>query len=91
MPERARALETDGRLYTIELDSGDSLQTRTVVLATGASYRRLELEQLAHFEGAGVYYAATQVEAQACQGEPVMVVGGGNSAGQAAVFLADHV
>jgi len=91
VPERARALETDGRLYTIELDSGDSLQTRTVVLATGASYRRLELEQLAHFEGAGVYYAATQVEAQTCQGEPVAVVGGGNSAGQAAIFLANHV
>ena len=91
VPERAHALETEGRLYTIELDSGDSLQTRSVVLATGASYRRLELEQLAHFEGAGVYYAATQVEAQACQGEPVVVVGGGNSAGQAAVFLASHL
>jgi thioredoxin reductase (NADPH) len=75
----------------IELDGQERLRARTVVLATGASYRRLNVARLAEFEGAGVYYAATQVEAQMCRGEPVVVVGGGNSAGQAAIFLARHV
>jgi thioredoxin reductase (NADPH) len=59
-----------------------------VVIATGAQYRKLPLENLSRFEGAGVYYGATFVEAQLCGGEEVVVVGGGNSAGQAAVFLA---
>jgi thioredoxin reductase (NADPH) len=61
---------------------------RTVIIATGAEYWRLALENLAQFEGVGVYYGATFVEAQVCGGEEVIVVGGGNSAGQAAVFLA---
>jgi len=61
---------------------------RTVIIATGAEYRRLSLENLSQFEGAGVYYGATFVEAQWCGSEEVIVVGGGNSAGQAAVFLA---
>ena len=91
VPERARRLSFDNGHYLVELDSGDRLRTRTVVLATGASYRRLAVERVVQFEGAGVYYAATQVEAQMCRGEPVVVVGGGNSAGQAAVFLAGHV
>jgi thioredoxin reductase (NADPH) len=91
VPERARGLALDDGHYRIELDSGDHLRTRTVVLATGASYRRLAVERVAEFEGAGVYYAATPVEAQMCQGEPVVVVGGGNSAGQAAIFLAANV
>ena len=64
------------------------MPARTVIIATGAEYRRLALENLARFEGAGVYYGATFVEAQLCGGEEVIVVGGGNSAGQAAVFLA---
>src|SRR5207244_10510185 len=59
-----------------------------VVIASGAQYRRLQLENLSKFEGAGVYYGATHLEAQLCGGEEVIVVGGGNSAGQAAVFLA---
>jgi cation diffusion facilitator CzcD-associated flavoprotein CzcO len=59
-----------------------------VVIATGAEYRKPPLENLSRFEGAGVYYGATFVEAQVCSGEEVIVVGGGNSAGQAAVFLA---
>ena len=59
------------------------------MIATGAEYRRLPLENLSRFEGAGVYYGATFVEAQSCGGEEVIVVGGGNSAGQAAVFLAE--
>jgi len=61
---------------------------RTVIIATGAEYRRLSIENLSQFEGAGVYYGATFIEAQLCNGEEVIVVGGGNSAGQAAVFLA---
>ncbi len=91
VPERARALSRDGSVFRIELESGDRLWAKTIVSATGASYRRLGLERLGHFEGAGVYYAATQVEAQKCHGEAVAVVGGGNSAGQAAVFLAGRV
>ena len=64
------------------------MPARAVIIATGVQYRRLAVENLAQFEGAGVYYGATFVEAQLCGGEDVIVVGGGNSAGQAAVFLA---
>ena len=70
------------------------MRTRAIVIATGARYRKLELPTLPRFEGAGVYYSATHLEAQLCEGEEVVVVGGGNSAGQAAVFLsqlATHV
>jgi thioredoxin reductase (NADPH) len=91
VPETARALSFEDGYHVVELDGGERLRARTVVLATGASYRRLNVARLADFEGAGVYYAATQVEAQMCSGEPVVVVGGGNSAGQAAVFLARQV
>jgi len=61
------------------------------VIATGAHYRKLPMENLSHFEGVGIYYGATFVEAKLCSGEEVIVVGGGNSAGQAAVYLADTV
>ncbi|MGA9170069.1 MAG: NAD(P)/FAD-dependent oxidoreductase [Nitrososphaeraceae archaeon] len=71
------------------VESGAQISTRTVLIATGAQYRKLPLENLSRFEGAGVYYGATFVEAQLCGGEEVIVVGGGNSAGQAAVFLAE--
>ena len=82
------------RPYSLEIDGGGKLLTRSVVIATGAQYRKLPLENLAQFEGNGIYYGATFVEAQLCQGEEVIVVGGGNSAGQAAIFLsqiASHV
>ena len=72
----------------MEVDNGARIPARTVVIATGAEYRKPPLENLSRFEGAGVYYGATFVEAQVCSGEEVIVVGGGNSAGQAAVFLA---
>jgi len=65
----------------------ERLDAHTVIIATGAEYRRLSLENLSRFEGAGVYYGATFLEAQLCGGEDVIVVGGGNSAGQAALFL----
>jgi thioredoxin reductase (NADPH) len=75
------------RPYAVELDGGLRLHTRAVIIATGAQYRRLPLPNLDRFEGAGVYYGATYIESQLCANEDVIVVGGGNSAGQAAVFL----
>jgi thioredoxin reductase (NADPH) len=73
--------------YAVEIEGGSRVGARAIILATGAAYRKLPLENLARFEGAGVYYAATYMEAQLCRGEEVIVVGGGNAAGQAAVFL----
>jgi thioredoxin reductase (NADPH) len=84
----ARRLTCDRRPYAVEIDGGVRVPARTVVIATGAEYRRIPLENLQRFEGAGIYYGATFIEAQLCGGEEVIVVGGGNSAGQAAVFLA---
>ena len=85
---KATRLISDRKPYVIEFENGARISTRTVAIATGAQYRKLPLENLSRFEGAGVYYGATFVEAQLCGGEEVIVVGGGNSAGQAAVFLA---
>ena len=68
-----------------------SVQARAIIIATGVQYRKPELPNLARFEGVGVYYSATQIEASFCRGEDVIVVGGGNSAGQAAVFLSGQV
>ena len=82
-------LACDRKPYVVEVENGARIQTRTIVIATGAEYRRPPLKNLSHFEGAGVYYGATFVEAQSCGGEEVIVVGGGNSAGQASVFLAE--
>jgi thioredoxin reductase (NADPH) len=85
----AKQLICDRKPYVIEVGSGARISARTVVIATGAQYRKLPLGNLLRFEGAGVYYGATFVEAQLCGNEEeVIVVGGGNSAGQAAVFLA---
>ena len=84
----ARRLLCDRKPYVIEMDDGQRVPARTLIIATGAEYRKPSLESLARFEGAGVYYGATFMEAQLCAGEEVAVVGGGNSAGQAAVFLA---
>jgi thioredoxin reductase (NADPH) len=91
VPGKARALSFEDGYHVVELEGGERLRARTVVIATGASYRRLNVARLAEFEGAGVYYAATEVEAQLCRDAPVVVVGGANSAGQAAVYLAGHV
>jgi len=84
----AQGLACDRRPYALKLGDGEKVPARTVVIATGAQYRRLPLQNLSHFEGAGVYYGATHLESQLCVDEEVVVVGGGNSAGQAAVFLA---
>jgi thioredoxin reductase (NADPH) len=78
----------DRKPYEVELEDGNRIPARAIVIATGAKYRKLPIENLSRFEGAGIYYGATFVEAQLCSGEEVIVVGGGNSAGQAAVFLA---
>src|ERR1700719_1267091 len=90
----AKGLKISHPPYTIELDEGRSGRGRTVIIAAGSRYRRLDLPHLSQFEGVGVYYGATHVEATVCRDEEVAVVGGGNSAGQAAVFLegtAKHV
>jgi len=78
----------DRKPYAVEIDNGQRLPARSIIIATGAEYRRLSVENLSQFEGAGVYYGATFIESQLCRGEEVIVVGGGNSAGQAAEFLA---
>jgi len=84
----ARGLACDRRPYALKFDGKEKIPARTVVIATGAQYRKLPVETLSQFEGAGVYYGATHLESQMCGGEDVVVVGGGNSAGQAAVFMA---
>jgi thioredoxin reductase (NADPH) len=84
----AKGLACDRRPYALKLDGDEKIPARTVVIATGAQYRKLQLENLSKFEGAGVYYSATHLEAQTCGGEDVLIVGGGNAAGQAAVFMA---
>jgi thioredoxin reductase (NADPH) len=84
----ATRLGCNRQQYTVEIDPGVRIPARGVIIATGAEYCKLDVPNLAQFEGAGVYYGATFIEAQMCGGEEVVVVGGGNSAGQAAVFLA---
>src|SRR5262249_39300179 len=83
----AATLECDHRPYRVGLGPGVSVAARTIVIATGVTYRKPDIRNLSRFEGVGVYYGATPVEAILCQGEDVIVVGGANSAGQAAIFL----
>lgn len=84
----ATRLACDGQRYTVDIGEGPAIPARAVIIATGAEYRKPALDNLSRFEGAGVYYGATPMEAQLCVGDDVVIVGGGNSAGQAAVFLA---
>src|SRR5207237_9415301 len=81
-------LAFDRKPYAVEIENRARIPARTIVIASSVEYRRPPLENLSRFEGAGLYYSATFVEAQLCSGEEVIVIGGGNSAGQAAVFLA---
>ena len=90
VPARAIALEQGDGRYAIRLDDGTTVAGLTILIATGARYRKLALPRLEEFEGVSVFYAATPVEARACMGGPVVIVGGGNSAGQAALYLARH-
>jgi thioredoxin reductase (NADPH) len=90
----ACGLACDDRPYRIALEDGRSVRAGAIVVATGARYRRLDLPEYGRFEGQGIYYAATGMEAHLCEGTEVAIVGGGNSAGQAAMFLtrtAGHV
>jgi thioredoxin reductase (NADPH) len=90
VPAAARSIRRDDAQYTVQLDDGTSITATSVVIATGASYRRLDVPRSDYFEKMSIYYAASQAEALACRGDPVAIVGGGNSAGQAAVFLSRH-
>ncbi len=89
-PRRVVELASEPDAYVARLADGPDVRARAVVVATGAHYRRLDLANLRHFEGAGVYYAATEAEARVCEDATVVVVGGGNSAGQAAMFLSQR-
>ena len=80
-------IDCDSRPYQVILENGEVVHTRSIIIATGARYRKPDLPELPRFEGAGVFYSATHLEAQMCEKEDVAIVGGGNSAGQAAVFL----
>jgi thioredoxin reductase (NADPH) len=90
VPAPATGLEQRDDHYVVRLEEDSTISTRSVVIATGARYRKLDVPRLEQYEGTSVYYAATLVEAQRCRSDPVAVVGGGNSAGQAALFLAHY-
>ncbi len=89
-PSAVVGLDPSGPLPVVELESGEHIPARSVLVATGAEYRKLDVPGRERFDGLGVYYAATHMELVACQGADVVVVGGGNAAGQAAMFLAGH-
>jgi thioredoxin reductase (NADPH) len=90
VPTSVNRLAFESAYTVVHLDGGETVTAKCLLIATGADYRRLGVEGAERFEGTGVYYAATLAEAQLCSGYPVVVVGGGNSAGQAAVFLSAH-
>lgn len=90
VPMAAMHLSFENRYSILDAGNGEPITAKCLLIATGAQYRRLDVEGCELFEGAGVYYAATPAEALLCKGCPAIVVGGGNSAGQAAVFLAGH-
>lgn len=87
VPHKAKSISHIDGLFHLETESGKVLKGRAVVAATGAMYRSLPVENLSNFEGCGIYYSATHMEAAAVSGSEVIIVGGGNSAGQAALFL----
>jgi thioredoxin reductase (NADPH) len=90
VPAKATGLERLDGHHVLRLDDGSAVRALTVLIATGARYRRLDVPRIGELEGISVYYAATWMEAQFCAGDPIVIVGGGNSAGQAAVFLSKH-
>jgi thioredoxin reductase (NADPH) len=90
VPAEATALDERDGYYVVRFDDGSEATARTVLITSGARYRKLDVPRLEELEGTCVYYAATMMEAHLCRGDPVAVVGGGNSAGQATLFLAQH-
>lgn len=90
VPAVAVRLAEDAGYHVVDLQDDAQVRARAVLISTGAQYRKLDVPDLARLESHGVYYAATQTEARLCGGDPIAVVGGGNSAGQAALFLARH-
>jgi thioredoxin reductase (NADPH) len=90
IPTPISKLSFDKAYSVLELDGGESVTAKCLLIATGAEYRRLNVEHCSRFEGAGVYYAATANEIEMCRGTDVVLVGGGNSAGQAAVYLSQN-
>ena len=90
VPERVVGLEFDSSYQVLRFANGKSISSKCVLIATGVSYRKLNIEGYKRFEGCGIYYSATAVEAQICRSATVVIVGGGNSAGQAAIFLSEH-
>ncbi|MGB6132394.1 MAG: FAD-dependent oxidoreductase [Acidobacteriaceae bacterium] len=89
--EKVMKIRCHEQPYQLTLENGQLIETRSIVIATGAQYNKPNVHNLERFEGQGIYYAATAMEAQLCTGEEIIVIGGGNSAGQAAVFLAETV
>jgi thioredoxin reductase len=87
---KAASIDCDRSPFCVELEDGQRISTRSIVIATGARYRKLDLPNYDKFEGQGIHYAATWIEGNLCSNEEVIVVGGGNSAGQAAVFLSQQ-
>lgn len=90
IPQKAEKVEYNGSYFTLCVSNGKNIKARSIIAATGANYTRLPVEDIERFEGSGVFYSATGMNASACKNELVGVIGGGNSAGQAALFLADH-
>ncbi|MEP6923832.1 MAG: FAD-dependent oxidoreductase [Pyrinomonadaceae bacterium] len=90
IPTNAVRLDFDENFSVVHFESGEQLRAKALIIASGADYRKLAVEGREKFDGAGVYYAATQMEAGLCGGDAVVVVGGGNSAGQATIFLAEN-
>jgi thioredoxin reductase (NADPH) len=86
-PCEVTGLRSEASFHVVVLRDGSEVPTRAVIVASGARYQRLDVKDLERFEGAGVYYAATDLEARVCAGAQVLVIGGGNSAGQAAIYL----
>lgn len=89
-PREVRGLDVRSRPYVLDIGDAQTARGRTVVISTGARYRRLPLSNAERYEGRGIYFGATFMEARMCASEEVVIVGGGNSAGQAAVFLSQH-
>lgn len=90
VPCEAVSLGCEADYYIVNTNTGDRIATRSIIIATGVQYRKLPVHRLEEFEGSSIYYAATESEARLCENQDVVIVGGGNSAGQAAMFLAER-